>query len=328
MPLNPANLSQGCKTPYLAAASAVTAPVDLVHDWAPAHTAYDNGSMDGFYQAEGHQNSTFLYYNGAEIPTYWDLAEQYGIGDNFFASALSYSTPNHWYLVAGATPAQGVNQSLNRQGVGSTRLTAAEQEYINEANTTPTIVNLLANTSVSWKYYDYALTTYNQAINSPSGAGAQGSAFDFWNPLASQASSYSASTKSHFVGSSSFFNDAAAGKPPQCLLGASDVRQLGPPVREPQQRGDVGLEYRQRRRDLPRLEQHRYLRHLGRLRGLLRQRPSTARRRDRSVVPGPAAGDQPLGPGGVYQPPVHLLRVAAPPDRVALPPPIPDVPGR
>lgn len=210
VPFNPANLSQGCKQPYLAAASAVTAPVDLVHDWAPAHEAYDNGSLDGFYLAEGRQNSTFMYYDGEEIPTYWDLAEEYGLGDNFFASALSYSTPNHWYLVAGASPPQGLNQSLNRQAPGSTRLTTAEQTYLNQANDTRTIADLLENTSVSWKYYDYALGTYNQAINAPSGAGAQGSAFDFWNPFASQASSYNATMKPHFVASSSFFTDAAS----------------------------------------------------------------------------------------------------------------------
>src|SRR5579871_1387289 len=214
VPHNPANLSQGCQAPYLAAPGAVTAPVDLVHDWAPAHQAYDNGSMDGFYYAENHQNSTFLYYNGAEIPTYWDIAEQYGIADNFFASALSYSTPNHWYLVAGASPPQGVNQSLNRAAPGSTRLTPAEQNYLNQANTTPTIANLLANTTVSWKYYDYALASYNQAINLPSGAGSQGSAFDFWNPFASQASSYSAAMTPHFAARSSFFTDAAAGTLP------------------------------------------------------------------------------------------------------------------
>jgi phospholipase C len=214
VPLNPANLSQGCQAPYLAPLSALTAPNDLIHDWPAAHTAYDNGSMDGFYQAESKQLSTFLYYNGAEIPTYWDLAEQYGLGDNFFASALSYSTPNHWYLVAGTAPPEGINQTLHRNAAGSTVLTDDEQSYLNEANATPTIANLLANSSVSWKYYDYPLSTYNQAINDAPGAGTQHSAFDFWNPLAAIASSYNASTKPHFVASSQFFTDAAAGALP------------------------------------------------------------------------------------------------------------------
>ncbi|MCI4336025.1 MAG: PKD domain-containing protein [Thermoplasmata archaeon] len=214
VPLNPANLTQGCQAPYLAAPSAVTAPVDLVHDWPPAHEAYDNGSMDGFYQAEGKQLSTFLYYNGGEIPTYWDLAEEYGLGDNFFASVLSYSTPNHWYLLAGGAPAEGINQTLQHASGSPHVLTEAEEGYLDEANATPTIATLLANSTVSWKYYDYALSTYSQAISAPSGAGSQGSAFDFWNPLASVASSYSPTEKPHFVASSSFFTDAAAGNLP------------------------------------------------------------------------------------------------------------------
>lgn len=214
VPFNLSNLSQGCQPPYLAAPAAVTSPVDLVHDWAPAHEAYDNGSMDGFYLAEGKQLSTFLYYNGGEIPTYWDLAEQYGLGDNFFASVLSYSTPNHWYLLAGASPTIGINQTLHRSTATSKILTADERLYLNESNATPTIASELANSSVSWKYYDYALSGYNQAINQPAGAGEADSAFDFWNPLAAVASSYTPAMKPHFVASSAFFTDAASGSLP------------------------------------------------------------------------------------------------------------------
>jgi phospholipase C len=214
VPLNPTNLSQGCEAPYLASPSSVIDPVDLVHDWPPAHEAYDNGSLDGFYQAEGDQLSTFMYYDGAEIPTYWDLAEEYGLGDNFFASVLSYSTPNHWYLVAGTSPPIGVNQTLHRSSSSSTKLTTDMEEYLNQANDTPTIATLLQNSSASWKYYDYALSTYGRAINAPTGAGIAGSAFDFWNPFASQAVSYTPAMKPHFVASSSFFTDAAAGNLP------------------------------------------------------------------------------------------------------------------
>lgn len=214
VPYDPTNPAEGCVAPYLASNSLVTSPVDLVHDWAPAHQAYDNGSMDGFYLAEGAQLSTFAYYNGAQLPTYWDLAEQYGLGDNFYASVLSYSTPNHWYLVAGNAPNESLSQSFHRPVPNPPVLSTAMEQYLDQANDTATIADLLANSSVSWKYYDYALQTYSQAINAKIGAGSQGSAFDFWNPLAAVASSYTPAMSPHFVPSSSFFTDAASGNLP------------------------------------------------------------------------------------------------------------------
>lgn len=214
VPLDPSAPAQGCQSPYLAPSSLVTSPVDLVHDWGPAHEAYDNGSMDDFYLAEGKQISTFAYYNGAELPTYWDLAEEYGLGDNFFASVLSYSTPNHWYLLAGGAPNISLSQSFHRPVPNPPVLSPSMEQYLDEANNTETIVNLLANSTASWKYYDYSLSSYGQAINAQIGAGAAQSAFDFWNPLAAVASSYTPAMKSHFVSSSAFFTDAAAGNLP------------------------------------------------------------------------------------------------------------------
>lgn len=213
VPYTPANPAAGCARPFKYPPSFVTTPVDLLHNWQSAHTAYDNGSNDGFYAAEGKKMATFGYYDGSQLPTYWDLAEQYGLGDNFYASVLSYSTPNHWYLLAGQSPAQGINQSLQK-GTNQSRLTGYDETYLNQSNATESIVNLLSNSSVSWKYYDWPLTTYQQALHGAATAGAVGSAFDFWNPLASQASSYSTQVASHFVGNNQFFSDAAAGTLP------------------------------------------------------------------------------------------------------------------
>src|SRR5579871_96082 len=78
------------------------APPTMAHTWASTHQAVDNGAMDGFYLAEGSTPETFGHYNGSTVPVYWDLAEEYGLADDFFSSAASHSLPNHWYAVAGA----------------------------------------------------------------------------------------------------------------------------------------------------------------------------------------------------------------------------------
>ena len=214
VPMYPTNPAAGCVRPYLFTSANVTNPQDLVHDWDPAHEAYDNGSMDGFYLAEGKHLSTFGHFDGTLIPTYWDLAEEYGLGDNFYASVQSYSTPNHWYLLAGQSPAIGINQTLHKNSADPLELTDDEEEYLNESNSTTTIEDLLVNSSTSWKYYDYSLSNYTHAIHQLSGAGAQQSAFDFWNPLAARAESYQPGVINHFVPSSQFFTDAANGSLP------------------------------------------------------------------------------------------------------------------
>ena len=73
---------------------------DLSHAWKVAHEAYDNGKMDGFVAAEG-SILTMGYYDGTDIPYYWDYANQYVLDDNFFSSLMGPSFPNHLYIVSG-----------------------------------------------------------------------------------------------------------------------------------------------------------------------------------------------------------------------------------
>ena len=43
------------------------------------------------------------YHTGADIPNYWSYAQQFGLADNFFASAATMSEPNHIAMIAGQT---------------------------------------------------------------------------------------------------------------------------------------------------------------------------------------------------------------------------------
>lgn len=204
--LHPLLPASGCVTPYpfLNNQSNLSTP-DIQHDWQPSHIAYDNGAMDGFYTAEGFTTEPFGYYTANEIPEYYGLAEQYALGDNFFSGVLSYSLPNHWYILAGQAPPTSVYFTL--PGTGTHHLGANERAYLNQANATHTVVDLLARSSATWKYYDFPLPTYSSAL-------ATHRAFNYWNPLAGKAASYTANTSAHLVNVSAFYNDTARGTLP------------------------------------------------------------------------------------------------------------------
>jgi phospholipase C len=204
VPRNVTNPSEGCVAPYNM--TTLVTP-DMFHYWVQSHEAYDNGRMDGFYAAEGNTTETFGHYNGSTIPVYWDLAQQFGLSDSFFSSTLSYSLPNHWYIIAGQTP-----QAILISPLTANVSVQQHHEYLNEANATPTIEGELAlHPSVSWTYYDWALDTYSAAISNFD-YNAPGSAYAIWNPLAAPYASYQQT--SHFASRPQFFSDLAGGTLP------------------------------------------------------------------------------------------------------------------
>jgi phospholipase C len=212
VPKDPRNTSAGCVRPYSFTAANLSAP-DMSHIYNATTESIDQGRMDGFYQAEDAGLEPFGNYNGSLVPIAWDLAQEYGLGDGFFSSALSYSLPNHWYLLAGQAPPVAINAGFTK--------TTFRHTYLNEANNTRTVQDLLnATPAVTWRYYDWALPSYQVAINNyPSEA----SAYNNWNPLAARAESYTSWYVSHFVPRSDFFNDSAAGNLPDVSWVIPDI---------------------------------------------------------------------------------------------------------
>lgn len=210
IPFKIANPTGPCLSPYPFNAANLSSPHDLGHDYNNSHAAFNNGAMNGFLQAES-TNLTMGHYNGTTLPVYWDIAQKFGLADNFYSSTLSWSLPNHWYLVAGQAPEQAENHTFPKGGGGG----GNASQYLAEANATPTAEDLLANnTNVTWKWYDNPLTNYTTALQLNGKGQTQGSAFDNWNPQAAKAESYQPSFSSHFVKRSTFFTDAAAGTLP------------------------------------------------------------------------------------------------------------------
>jgi phospholipase C len=77
---------------------------DISHGLQDAKTADDMGAMDGFcdeYTQGPKPSPQYAYVPQKEIEPYWDLAKQYVLGDNTFASQLDGSFVAHQYLIAG-----------------------------------------------------------------------------------------------------------------------------------------------------------------------------------------------------------------------------------
>src|SRR6266567_9379019 len=70
---------------------------DYNHGSSAAISYIDGGKMDGF---EPH---AMYQYTQSDIPNYWSYAQQFGLGDNFFSSYATSSTPNHINMVAAQT---------------------------------------------------------------------------------------------------------------------------------------------------------------------------------------------------------------------------------
>ncbi len=76
-------------------------PGDLSHDHAAALNCLDGGKLDGFGTGIYGPIYGYSQLHEPQIPNYWAWARQFVLADNFFASALGPSYPNHFYFVAG-----------------------------------------------------------------------------------------------------------------------------------------------------------------------------------------------------------------------------------
>jgi phospholipase C len=118
--------------------------VDLNHGAPAALRAYDGGLMDGFSAAQTQYalptNLTMGYYDGSDLPLYYNLAGDYVLAQRFFSSAWGSSEINHMYAVA----ARG-GGPLPQTGYGF-----------------QTIFDELQASGVSWKFY---VQNYDPTVN-------------------------------------------------------------------------------------------------------------------------------------------------------------------
>ena len=75
-------------------------PSQPSQEWQATHTAYDGGKMDGFVRAKVSQGSSQIsggvamgYWTGEDLPFTYSLAQAFPVGDRWFSSVLSQTTP-------------------------------------------------------------------------------------------------------------------------------------------------------------------------------------------------------------------------------------------
>lgn len=85
---------------------------DITHDWVPQHQSWDNGAMDGFVTSRLpiNANDAILamgYYNRADVPYYYALADAFTLCDNYFCSVIGPTDPNRLYTIAASIDPDG-----------------------------------------------------------------------------------------------------------------------------------------------------------------------------------------------------------------------------
>src|SRR5215213_2594559 len=78
---------------------------DLSHSDSTFYFQYQNGKMNGFVDALKRVNQdgelSMGYFDGEDIPFYWNLADRFVLFDNYFSSAHTGSVMNRMFSISG-----------------------------------------------------------------------------------------------------------------------------------------------------------------------------------------------------------------------------------
>jgi phospholipase C len=132
---------KGCLSPYPANADNTESPIE---GHSTYEDDYNSGMMDGFPTHSGPQSMAYFDYR--QIPAYWDYAEEYGLAENYFASALSTTNPNRLLLLSGDSPVS--------ENYGPPPYTPYNG----------TVLGQLSSHGISWGYFDY-LAQFGEGSN-------------------------------------------------------------------------------------------------------------------------------------------------------------------
>ena len=141
IPFDPRSADAGCLVPYHLDSHRTE---DLHHGGDVAEVAMNGGAMDGFIKAQAQRNLpgelAIGYYDGTDLPLYWNLATEYVLTDRFFSSDHGGSRENHLFWVAGQAGGPMPEDGFQF----------------------PTIFDRLQAKGVSWKFY---IENYDPTIN-------------------------------------------------------------------------------------------------------------------------------------------------------------------
>jgi phospholipase C len=125
---------------------------DLTHDWGPQHLCWNGGKMDSYVSV--HTSSTYEgvngamtmgYYERADLPFYYALADSFTLMDGYHASILGPTHPNRLMANSGTIDPAGTNG-------GPITDTNAAPDFLWNCTWT-TMQEVLEDAGVSWKVY-------------------------------------------------------------------------------------------------------------------------------------------------------------------------------
>jgi phospholipase C len=128
--------SKSCVKPYHL--SSDQARAGLTDTFGATSRAIDLGKMDHFVSAQPNATIGSLamgYFNGTDLPYYWNLADRFTLFDHFYAISQAGGLPNRLAAEAGQTAGLTSN-AVPAGGIG-----------------VPTVFDQLDQAHLSWKYY-------------------------------------------------------------------------------------------------------------------------------------------------------------------------------
>jgi phospholipase C len=125
---------------------------DITHDWVPQHQSWNNGAMNGFVTSRLPINSNDAvlamgYYNRADLPFFYAVADAFTICDNYFCSVMGPTDPNRLYTMAASIDPDGKNGGPLLQ-----TLVANRSSFFGRLTYT-TMPEQLQTRGISWKVY-------------------------------------------------------------------------------------------------------------------------------------------------------------------------------
>lgn len=121
---------------------------DLSHGTRTFEDQYNDGHMNGFADSLYRRNQdgklAMGYFDGNDIPYYWNLADEFVLFDRYFSSAHTGSVMNRMFWVSGRPGSE--YDLIPKDGFGDI----------------PTIFDRLQARDISWKFY---INHYNPSLN-------------------------------------------------------------------------------------------------------------------------------------------------------------------
>ena len=139
---------------------------DLDHSWTGTHNEWNGGAMDGFAiqnatTADPTGSRTMGYYTEQELPYYYGLYDTFAMSDTYFASALTQTFPNRFYLLAGTSFGHIGNDFPIPPANNNPTTNPAMNDFQQK-----TIFDKLDGAGVSWKVY-YAQIAFALEFGTP-----------------------------------------------------------------------------------------------------------------------------------------------------------------